>query len=73
MDIAAQYCPTRKGLEERGWSLTSQLSTLSSRLLTLVAVDHRGFNATTAKCLEVRSKLKESHRELKEHRSEHGC
>lgn len=73
MNLTAQHCPTRRNLEERGWNLTSELSSLSSRLLSLVAVDHRGFNATSARCLEVRSKLKESNRELKAHRSEHGC
>lgn len=53
--------------------LTSELSTLASKLMTSVAADHHAFNITSQRCGEVRTQLKESRRRLQAHRSQHGC
>lgn len=53
--------------------LTSELSTLASKLMTSVAADHHAFNVTSQRCGEVRVQLKESRRRLQAHRSQHGC
>jgi hypothetical protein len=73
MDKTAQYCPVRRDLEERAWTLTAKLSTVASKLIALVDVDHRSFNATQTEWADVRSDLAESHRMLQTHRSGHGC
>lgn len=73
MSLAVRPCPTRKDLEEQSAILTNRLSNLASKLMTLVAADHSGFNAASARCGEVRVQLKESRLRLQAHRSQHGC
>jgi len=73
MSPAARFCPTRRNLEEESSTLTSELSTLASKLMTSVAADHHAFNITSQRCGEVRVQLKESRRRLQAHRSQHGC
>lgn len=73
MNATTRCCPTRRDLEAQGSVLRIRLSNLAPKLMTLVAVDHRGFNLTSAQCREVRGQLKESSRRLQAHRSEHGC
>lgn len=73
MSLAARQCPTRRDLEEQSAILTNRLSSLASKLMVLVAADHSAFNITSARCGEVRVKLKESRLRLQAHRSQHGC
>jgi hypothetical protein len=73
MDFTAQYCATRRSLEEETWVLTSKLSNTATRLMGTVGVNHKLFNETTVECGEIRAQLAALHRQLKEHRSGHGC
>ncbi|HEX5236548.1 MAG TPA: hypothetical protein VFW25_14610 [Silvibacterium sp.] len=73
MNVTARNCQTRRDLEAQGSILRIRLSNLAPKLMTLVAVDHHGFNITSAQCREVRGQLKESSRRLQAHRTEHGC
>lgn len=73
MDLIAEYCTTRRSLEEQSWALTSKLSNTATRLMGSVGVDHKRFNETAAECGEIRTQLATLHRELQKHRSSHGC
>lgn len=73
MDFTGAYCPTRRDLEERGWFLTSRLSTLTGHLLQLVGHDHAEFLGVRDECDLTRAAIAESNRGLKEHRRSHGC
>ena len=73
MDLSATYCPMRRDLEERGWWLTSRLSSLTGRLLDLVGQDHAAFVSMKDECRETRAAITESHRGLAAHRRDHGC
>lgn len=73
MSPTARCCPTRRNLEEESSVLTCELSSLSSKLMTSIAADHRTFNITSQRCGEIRTQLKESRRRLQAHRSQHGC
>lgn len=73
MGFDARYCSIRRDLEENGWFLTTRLSSLTSRLLFLIGTDHRSFIETKSECDETRADLVVSHRQLREHRSDHGC
>lgn len=73
MELTVEYCPTRRAIEERGWVLTTKFSTIAGRLVSSASIDHGLFNRTVAECGEIRSELAESHRQLRNHRSSHGC
>lgn len=74
MDLATAYCATRKDLEETGWWLTSRLATLTSRLLQLAGgSNHLAFLEIRQECVATRMAIGDSHRDLREHRREHGC
>ena len=74
MDYGAAYCPTRRNLEENGWWLTSRLAALTGRLIKVAGLkDHLAFLAIREECAQTRMKLSDSHRDLREHRREHGC
>jgi hypothetical protein len=73
MDLTAHYCPLRRDLEENSWSLTNRLSLQTSRLLKLIGRDHGAFVEMKDLCDETRTLVAESHRELRHHRSGHGC
>lgn len=73
MDWSANYCPARRTLEERSWNLVNRLSTTTGRLVGSAAMDHKTFNATLAECGEIRALVAKAHRELKAHRTSHGC
>ena len=73
MDLTAQYCPTRRDLEELSWSLTSRLAGLTGRLLRLVGDNHDAFLVVKGECAETRAALVASHQTLSSHRSDHGC
>lgn len=73
MDLTAEYCATRRSLEEQSWVLTSKLSSTATRLMGTVGVNHRIFNKTAAECNEIRSRLSSLHRQLRDHRASHGC
>ena len=72
MDLASQYCPTRREIEERSWVLVTRLSCLSSRLLDLIG-DHLAFDATKGECADLRTEITELGRRLHAHRSAHNC
>ena len=73
MDLTAEYCATRRGLEEESWALTSKLSGTATRLFGWVGVDHKMFNETAAECSQIRGRLTDLHSQLKAHRASHGC
>ena len=74
MDFTATYCPTRRDLEERGWWLTSRLAAQTGLLLKLCGRhDHRAFQVAREECTETRVAIGDSHRDLRDHRREHGC
>ena len=73
MDFDAGYCSTRRDLEENGWFLTTRLSSLTSHLLILIGQDHQAFLVAKGRCDETRAELVESHRQLQQHRTAHGC
>jgi len=73
MDFTAQYCPTRKDLEERSWGLVSRLASLSGQLLKLTGAGHQEFMAVKFQCVEVRGEISKAKGQLLDHRSAHGC
>lgn len=73
MELSEKTCATRRSLERRNWLLTSKLSLAATRLMGTVGVDHKRFNETAAKCSEIRSELAGVHKQLQDHRSNHGC
>lgn len=73
MELTAKDCATRRSLERRNWLLTSKLSNTATRLMGSVGVDHKRFNETVAECSELRSQLAGVHKQLQDHRSNHGC
>ena len=73
MGIGAKYCPARRSLEERSWSLVSRLSATTGRLVGSAGMDHKTFNHVMAECGEIRVLVAKAHRELKAHRDSHGC
>lgn len=73
MDLSAGYCATRRSIEQRGWALTTRLSSLTERLLNAIGKDHRVFLALRQECCTTRDSLVESHQNLQNHRREHGC
>jgi hypothetical protein len=73
MDFSTQYCSTRRDLEERGWFLTSRLSSLTSQLLQLIGHDHPAFLLKKTECCDTREEITDSHDRLHAHRVAHGC
>jgi hypothetical protein len=73
MDFAAAYCPTRRDIEKRGWVLTSQLFSLTARLLKKVGDDHGAFMALREECRAAKLAITASNQSLRDHRREHGC
>lgn len=74
LDFATAYCPTRRNLEENGWWLTSRLAALTGRLLKMAGQrNHLAFLEIRQECAETRTAISDSHRDLREHRREHGC
>jgi len=73
MDVAAQYCPTRKKLEERILILVDRLDQLTSRLNLTVGNDHEEFISARADCHNTQAEIHDSRLHLQIHRSEHGC
>lgn len=73
MDFTAAYCPVRRQLEERGWTLVSKLSEAASRLFGLVGNHSGAFNETKRECEGLRADIVDANQNLREHRSEHGC
>ena len=73
IDLAAQYCPTRRRLEDQIASLVTNLCSLTSRLLPLVGRGHQAFISAEADCAGMRADIIDSRQELQDHRSAHGC
>ena len=73
MDLAAQYCPIRKNFEEQILILVDRLVWLTSRLKSFVGDDHQAFISARADCDDTKAEIAESRRDLRFHRSEHGC
>lgn len=73
MEIQTGYCTTRNDLEQRCQRLVSRLSTLTTRLATLVGMDPRAFLQTKAECQQTREDLADSRRQLQDHRTAHRC
>ena len=73
MELIAQYCPTRQGLEERVWALVTRLSNLTSRLMLLTAKDRQAFISAKADCSQAHFDIIKSRQQLHAHRSKHGC
>ena len=73
MANAVTYCTTRRELEERGWFLTSRLSSLTARLMRLIGRDPQAFVDVRNECRDTRQEITVSHRELRDHRRAHGC
>ena len=73
MDLATAYCPTRRNIEERGWALTTRLSSLTERLLEIIGKDHQTFVALQQECHATKLAITRSNQNLSDHRREHGC
>lgn len=73
MDFASEYCPTRRAIEERGWTLTTQLFSLTSLLLEMVGGNHQAFVVLRQECRTTKLAITESNQRLEDHRREHGC
>jgi hypothetical protein len=73
VDLAAQYCSTRRNLEERGWALTSRLYALTERLLRAIGKNHEEFASLKQECRVTRADIAQAQHHLYDHRSEHGC
>lgn len=73
MHPTAKYCPTRRGLEQQGSILVERLSSISTRLMCLAAADHKGFNAASAECAELKTEIAVTRYALNSHRKKHGC
>lgn len=73
MDLAIQYCPTRRDLEEHCWNLVSRLCESTTHLMTFVGRDHGAFLAAKSECQETREDLAGSGQKLRQHRVAHGC
>jgi hypothetical protein len=73
MDFAATYCPIRRDLQERTWFLTNRHSTITTRLLDFVGLDHDEFLERVEECRSVHLEIVLSRVKLQEHRLGHGC
>jgi len=73
MDLTAHYCSTRRSLEERSRILINLLSGVTSRLIGLVGIDHKKFNAIRDECSGIKAEIAATRRRLNKHREEHGC
>ena len=73
MDLAAQYCPTRKSLEKQNWALVSRLASLTGELLKLTGADHQEFMTVKSRCVEIRAEILQVQDQLQYHRCAHGC
>ena len=73
MDLTAEYCPTRRDLEQRVWNLVTRLSDLTSKLMLLTGKDHQAFISAKGHCDDAKAEVVDSRQKLDVHRSQHGC
>jgi hypothetical protein len=69
----AQYCQTRRALEELGWFMTDRLCNLSRRLVIITGNNHSEFLEVKCECEQVRREISVARVRLANHRREHGC
>ncbi len=74
MAIAAEYCITRRALEDRQLILINEFADETSRLVDLASLkNHDNFHRTLVRCAELRANIAESNRQLQIHQSQHRC
>ena len=67
-------CYARRDLQEKSWILVSKLATATGLLCKVAGTGHsQEFAETKDRCAEVRGEVKEAQRQLRLHRSAHGC
>lgn len=73
MDRKTHFCPTRRDLEEQCGNLVARLCESTTRLVAVMGQNHKAFLQGRAESQQTREELTHSRRQLKEHRTVHGC
>jgi hypothetical protein len=73
MDQIAEYCATRRELEEQTWVLVSKHLAATEAVNKLAGHKDPTFGNALHSCQSLRQEAEHSRDELAEHRSRHGC